>query len=313
VPQVELAFRWQRFATWLVAGEVPPTYYALLRIGLAATLLVRQSDWLAPWFSLAHHRWVTGLDFATGLGLEPRLESPLGIGVALCPEWTTLLVYLRTVLAVLLLLGIRARATAFALAFVSFVLLGADRYRYFHHLYLLYLALACSSLAPLGTRFSVEAWFRRFWRRSNEHAALSASTSLAPAWPLQVIRALTLSVYASAGMGKLSAGWLSGDILALLTSMGLLTGFVWGWLVKTLGLVALAIGACATELALPVLLAVRRTRFFGLGVAVGFHTLIGGSMWVSSFGIEMLLLLGAFAVKRKERLEFRREPANSTR
>ena len=33
---------WQRCATWLIGGEVSPTYYAVLRIGLAGTLLVRQ-------------------------------------------------------------------------------------------------------------------------------------------------------------------------------------------------------------------------------------------------------------------------------
>ena len=81
---------------------------------------------------------------------------------------------------------------------------------------------------------------------------------------------------------------------------------------KAFGAAGLPMGACATELALPVLLALRCTRWFGLGVAVGFHALIGGSMWYR-FAIGMLLLLGAFAVKREERLEFRSEPANSTR
>ena len=291
-----LACRWHGFAARLVGGEVSPTYYAVLRIALAAILLVRQSDWLDSWFAFEHHRWVTGLDFATGFGEEPRLESPLMFGVALGPWWTTLLVYVRTALALLLLLGVRARATALALALVSFAVLGADRYRYFHHLYLLYFAIACSSLAPLGARFSLEAWFRRAWLRWKERP--TPLPSVASAWPLQVIRTLTLSIYASAGIGKLSAAWLSGDNLSLLTSMGLLTGFLWEGLVKMLGMATLAIGVCATELALPFLLAARRTRWIGIGVGVGFHALIGASMWVSSFGVEMLLLLGAFAVKR---------------
>lgn len=303
-----LGARLQRYTTCLVAGEVSPTYFAVLRIGLAATLLVRQSDWLAPWFEFEHHRWVTGLDFATGFGVEPRLESPLALGIAFGPWWTTTLVYMRTVLALILLVGVRARATALLLALVSFALLWADRYRYFHHLYLLYLAIACSCLAPLGSRFSLDGWIRRLWQRRHEK---SRARLLASAWPLQAIRALTLSVYASAGLGKLSDQWLSGENLRWLTTMGLLSGPLWEWLSANFGMAALAIGACATELALPVLLAVRRTRGLGLGVAVSFHALISSSMWVSSFGFQMLLLLGAFAVKRSDSLEFPVEPANS--
>ncbi len=282
-------------AQQLLEGDVTPWVYSWLRIALATTLLVRHSDWLSRWIFLQHHRWVRGLDFLGTQGSPPLLVSPLGWGVALGPGWTLGLVYARTGLAIALLLGVRPRAAALALAAVSYTLLAADRYRYFHHLHLLYLAIACLSVAPTGERLSLEGLLERGWARFRALRVRSKARA-SPVWPLQVIRALVMSVYLSAGLGKLTGEWLAGDILAFLDQSRVLQGSTWTLLSSGLGHANLAKLTCATELALPALLAARSTRPFGIALGVLFHTLISACMMVSTFGVEMVILLSSFAV-----------------
>jgi hypothetical protein len=281
----------------IFSGSVRGPIYPALRIGLAAIFLVRHADWLRPWVFLEHHRFVRGLMFANSAGAEPQLLSPMIPGLSLSDASTRLLVYARTLLAVSLLLGVRARASAIGLAFVSYLLLAADRFRYYHHLHLLYVAIAWLALAPIGSSLSLErgfsrllAWFggrarpltQRVWDASN------------PLWPLQLIRALTISVYLAAGLSKLDWSFLRGDALRQLEQFNVLKGGFWEAVRDLVGYGGVGTLACIAEFALPLLLLLPPTRRAAVLLGFGFHLGISLCMPVYSFGAQMAVLLLAF-------------------
>jgi hypothetical protein len=257
--------------------------YALLRIGFALLLLVRQSDVLARWVPLDHHGWVHGLDFSWSVAREPHLVSPLVPGLALGPTACTVLVYVRTALACGLLVGLRSRWCAAGLAFVSYWLMFSDRFQYLHHLHLLFLSIAWLSLAPLDARLSAEAWLRGL-----------PTVARAPAWPLLLLRALVMSIYLAAGLAKLSRGWLSGETLRVLEVLGTLRGPAWQPLRDAVGYSAIAWAVALGELALPLLLAHGVTRRAAVYCGWALHVGVSASMNVSTFGAEMAWLLIAF-------------------
>lgn len=267
----------------LFRGSVDGRVYDVIRVAIAGIFLVRHSDWLRSWLPLEHHRFVHGLMFLDRAPAEPRLESPLALGVSLSSGVNDALVYARTGLALLLLLGVRIRLTASALALTSFVLLAADRYRYYHHLYLLYVAIACLALLPPRSRYSLPALVS---------GPPEARTQ--PIWPLQLIRALALSVYLAAGVSKLEPEWFRGEALDHLARLRVLGGPVFEWARGWLGTAGIATAACAVELALPLLLLYERTRIAGVLVAWAFHAGISLSMPVYTFGAQMAVLVLAF-------------------
>lgn len=260
--------------------------YDVLRLGLALTFVVRHSDWLRPFAFLEHHRFVRGLLFLGSTPAEPALVSPLPWGIALGAGLNDALVYLRTGLSLFLLLGIRIRVTALLLAVTSLTLLGADRYRYYHHLYLLYVAVACLALTPERTPWSLE---RRLF---------GGSSGPTPIWPLQLLRALVLSVYLAAGLSKLDAGWLRGEALDHLARLHILSGGAYELARNVLGNAGIAIVACAAELGLPALLGFSRTRRGAVVLAWLFHLGISLSMPVYSFGVQMAVLVFGFWPQR---------------
>jgi hypothetical protein len=270
----------------LFRGQVSPWYYAALRVGLASLFVVRHTDWFAPWLDLNHHQWVRGLEFSWSITGSPYLVSPLVPGLALDETSTGWLVQVRTALSFALLLGVRARLAAVLLVAISYVLLAADRYRYFHHLHLLYLSIAWSAFGPLDARLSLESALRRL----AQHALPEKS----PLWPLQLVRALVVSVYLASALSKLDPAWLSGESLELLTRLGMLRGSLFNALHDALGFAWIARLTCATEIALPLLLMLPRTRRWGIAAALAFHALISASMSVGTFGAQMAWLLIAF-------------------
>jgi len=248
-------------------------------VSLALLLLVRSTDWLRPLLPLDHHNWVQGFDFSWSIAEAPYLVSPLVPGLVLGARATWLLVRLRAALALALLVGIRPAWTALSLAGVSYGLLFADRYRYFHHLHVLYLAVAWLALVPAARRRD--------------------SLELQAAWPLQILRAGVLGIYLAAGSAKLQPNWWSGDSLAILAHIRMLNGPTWVALERAFSLGALAKAACLTELGLPLLLVVPRTRRLGVLLGATFHSLISCLMPVSTFGVTMVLLLFSFWPERR--------------
>jgi hypothetical protein len=277
----------ERRADWVFRGEVSPWYYAALRVGLATIFIVRHSNWLAPCLPLNHHRWVEGLDFSWSIPSAPYLVSPLVPGLVLGQKSTLFLVQARTVLSFALLLGIRARGAALLLAAVSYALLAADRYRYFHHLHLLYLSIAWSAFGPLDARLSLERALRRLWSKPDR-------PETSPLWPLELLRGLVIGVYLASGLSKLDPAWLRGENLRWLARLDMLGGPVWTTLEGWLGFSGVARLTCATELALPLALMLPRTRHWAIGAALIFHALLSMSMSVGTFGVEMAILLLAF-------------------
>jgi hypothetical protein len=268
----------------MFGGSITPWVYAVLRIGFAALLLVRLSDVLRPVVSLDHHLWVRGLDFDWSIEQAPYLTSPLLPGLALGRTATRALVVARTVLGVALLVGVRSRPTALLLALVGYLSMFADRYRYFHHLHLLFLVIAWLSLAPLDDRLSLE----RLAARGR------ASVPASPMWPLQFVRAVLVSVYVAAGTSKLQSAWLNGETLGVLDRLHVLDGVTWRALRAIASHSTLAWLICLAELTLPVLLLVRHTRKVGVIAALVFHALVSAVMPVMTFGVEMALLALAF-------------------
>jgi hypothetical protein len=121
---------------------------------------------------------------------------------------------------------------------------------------------------------------------------------VAPIWPLQLLRACLLSVYLGAGISKVEPSWLRGDTLAVLGEVYILRGAAWTWILTWLEPRTLAWMTLTTELLLPALLVVPITRRVGVATGLIFHTLIGISVMVSTFGVQMAILLLAFLPRR---------------
>jgi hypothetical protein len=271
----------------LFSGSVRPEVYACLRIGFALVFLVRETNVLSPVVPLEHHRWVHGLDFSWSIAREPHLVSPLLPGLALGAGLCAALGYLRIGLASALLLGFYSRASAALLALVSYWLMLSDRFQYLHHLHLLFLSIAWLSLGPLDARFSVRRWLHG-----------GAAPDRAPAWPLVLLQAMVISIYLASGLAKLNQAWLSGETLQTLEMLGVLQGPFWLLARRSLGYVALAWAVALVELLLPALLARGVTRRLGVLCGWALHLGVSLSMSVSTFGVEMALLLLAFLAVR---------------
>ncbi|HEY3237258.1 MAG TPA: HTTM domain-containing protein [Polyangiaceae bacterium] len=267
------------------AGVVSPWPYALFRIGIAVSILVRTNDWLRPIFTLDHYAWVRGLEYDPQIEqvVSPALQSPLIPGLSIGPALAAFLVRARTSLAVVLLLGIKPRLTASILALIGAALVAADRYRYFHHLYLLWLSCAWLAITPSSERLSLERWVGR-WPR-----AVSA-----PRWPLQILRQQCIIVYLASGVAKLNSDWLSGRTLSALEGLGLVRGALWHRGISLIGYSGAGTGIAVAECALGPLLAWRRTRFWALGAGALFHLAISATMSVSIFSLLMILYLATF-------------------
>jgi hypothetical protein len=284
-----------RAVDWLFEGRVKGFVYPTLRIGTALLFLVRHSDWLRPWVFLEHHRFVRGLMFLEASPAEPRLLSPMIAGFSLGDGATRALVLARTALSVLLLLGVRAQLSAGLLALVSYTLLLADRYRYYHHLHLLYVSLAFLALAPIGRSLDLERTLRDWIAKRRAGApAPKVRPPVEPLWPLQLVRALVLSVYTAAGVSKLDESWLAGDALRELERFHVLKGPIWDAVRAVVGFGVVAKLSLVTELLLPLGLMLRRTRLVAIFGGLAFHVGISASMPVYSFGAQMAVLLFAF-------------------
>ena len=265
-------------------GRVDPTAYAIVRIALATLVLVRVSDVGRGVVRFDHHLWVRGLEHhpTVEAAVEPVLSSPLVAGLpAPADALAEALVLTRLALAVCLLVGLFPRVAAGGVAAIGFFFLAVDRHAYFHHLHLLWLSCAWLALARSGERWSVMRLVR-------------PAAATAPAWPLALIRLHVASVYAASGLAKLSSDWLSGRTLTELAGAGFVSGPVWESGRAVLGASGVAASVCAAELALPLLLAWRKTRIAAVVLGIGLHLAIDSAMMVSTFGATMVALLPVF-------------------
>lgn len=279
-----LADAWDR--TW--EGAVVPMPFAILRIGAGALVLLRTTDWTRDFLPLDHHAWVRGLEHAPWVEhvASPALASPLGPLVpALDHAASSLLVVTRTALAIALLLGVKPRTSALLLAIAGATLMAADRYRYLHHMHLLWVTCGLVALTPCGARFAL-------WPERRDRVGRASDT--VARWPVQLLRAQALVVYASAALAKLAPSWLDGSALRTLGDAGLFTGPLFEHGRALLGYSGLAAIVAAWELALVPLLASRRARVVGVVLALLLHVAIDAVTYVSTFGATMVLYLVLF-------------------
>ncbi len=270
-------------------GSVPALPVAIVRAVFALIVLFRTTDVTRGFLHFNHHGWMRGLEYAPPFDapVPPLLESPLVPGLSLGLGATLALVIVRTVAACLLLLGVRPRAAAAALAIAGFWLMAADRHRYLHHLMLLWLIAAWLSLVPSGGRLSLEGWLRK-----------AAPESTVPRWPIELLKLQCVGVYLASGVAKLNAPWLSGLSLERLDKVTLIGGPLFDQAVAHVGYRALSLSICVVELALVPLLLWSRTRLAGVVLGASLHLAVMASMEVSTFGAEMCLLLSLFLIPR---------------
>jgi hypothetical protein len=258
------------------AGSADPGPLWLCRTLIAAAALVRTSDVLRPLIELDHHRWVHGVEFAPWAeGIEPpRLAVGLlpGLGVLATPVLASMLVVLRGGAALSLLVGLWPRASALLLGVSGYALMASDRFRYLHHLHLLWTSCLLLALVPWSAR-------------------------PLPKWPLTLIRWQVLVIYAASGVAKLDPQWLDGSTLEQLAAHRLIDPGV----VEVVGAPLLAQLTCATELILVPLLMWPRTRWVGIALAIAFHLSTDTVMVVSTFPVVMIALVVTFAPTRRER------------
>lgn len=263
----------------LLAGTVDPRGYAALRVALALLVLARSNDALRPLVAMDHHAWVSGLEGAPWSDPveAPSLDVSLvpGLGLALTPWLAATLVVLRTAGAITLLVGLFPRASSLLVGVSGYALMAADRFRYLHHLHLLWVTCMLLALAPSGGAWSLD-------RRDRSSAA--------PRWPLCILRFHVLVIYAASGLAKLDAGWLDGTMLRELAAARLVDPH----LIAAVGAVPLAWSVALVELLLVPALAWPRTRPVGLVIGVVFHLATAQWMMVSTFPATMILLLGTF-------------------
>jgi hypothetical protein len=199
--------------------------------------------------------------------------------------YSDLLCRIRLALTCLLLLGVLPRLNALLLALVSFSIFAADGFRYLHHL--LILSVSVLFLALPHVRGA----------SSDQGEASDSTGSLA----LLTLRAHVMVAYFFAGLAKCMDSWLSGATLRALHEPAFATGPVMDASVRAVGYAGLSWGACLAELGAPFLLAFRKTRLLGVLSALSLHAFVHATILVSTFGITMAVLLGAFLPTAEER------------
>jgi hypothetical protein len=175
------------------------------------------------------------------------------------PErWHLALFPALAVLATCVTLGLFYRLAA-ALLFIGWAYVFLlDQALYLNHLYLVTLIIGLSTLLPANRAFAIDSWMRPKLR-----------SSTAPRWTLTMLRAQIGIVYFYGGIAKLNGDWLSGVPMQLMLLdradlIGQPAGEPWVAL-------AFAYGGLLFDLCIVPLLWWRRTRLFGLLLAVGFH------------------------------------------
>lgn len=163
-------------------------------------------------------------------------------------------------LSVLIALGLcyRIATTLFFVAFTYSFLI--DQTQYLNHFYLISLISFLLILIPAHRKWSLDALLRKGIR-----------SETAPLWALYSLRAQLTIVYFFGGVAKLNWDWLRGepmrDWLASRTDFPLIGHlFTQEWMVYSF-----SYGGLLFDLLIVPLVLWRRTRWFGLALAAGFH------------------------------------------
>ena len=248
----------------------PARALALLRLTVGTFFLLRTTPILLP----------LGFRFAQAplAGWPARGWHLAAFGLAL-PAWTVAaLAILRTVAAASFLAGFHARKAGVIAAAFGWVVLAQDALAYVNSIHLLYLSTLLVALADSSAELAL---------RPEPAASMRSSVWL--------LRALPMSVYAFAGLAKLNGEFLSGRALLAFREDGFVRGLIAPLACATPARAqAASVFVVIVELALPVLLALPRTRKLAVGIALVFHATLEVSMHPDVFGWLMIALLLPF-------------------
>lgn len=198
------------------------------------------------------------------------------------------LAIVRTVAALLFLLGVRARIAGVAAGVLGFVALSQDPFGFIFTLHTLFLGTLAIALGEGTTELALVPE-----RKGPPGAAASSATLLC---------VLLASAYGWAAIAKLNGEWLSGGTLRALAEDGLLTNAVSSTILAHPMLASIfAIGATASEAALAPLLILPRTRRAAVLGAMALHAALEVATRPDVMSFVMLaLLLGATPPRARE-------------
>jgi hypothetical protein len=205
-----------------------------------------------------------------GLFAPSALALPGPLVASLC--------IIRTLGAVLLMLGVGTRFAGVAAGLCGYAVMVQDPLGYVFTLHLLFQAAVVLGISDSAATF-----------------ALRPTPARSPGSSLLLVRLWVCSIYMWAGISKLRMDWLDGRTIELLR----LEGRLGGWLLDDLLLhsgwrVAAAIAVVVTELVLGPALLWTRTRRGALAAAYGFHAVLEASARPDLLGWGMMVLLLVF-------------------
>jgi hypothetical protein len=226
-------------------------------------------------------RWLPALTSHVATPLlgwpEHGFRAPWG-GLALPASIVIALCVVRTVAAVLFMLGAWTRVAGTVAAAAGLVVLSQDAFGFKFTLYTLFVGTWLVGLSGGGCRFALRP--------------SPPDPSGARPWLVQVFVA---SIYAWAAIAKVRPEWLSGETLRGLYRVGYLTGSLADALFATVARSHVAAwGVVVTELALGPLLLAPRTRRLGLGLALVMHATYEVTASPDVYGYVMATLLLSF-------------------
>ncbi len=200
-------------------------------------------------------------------------------GVVLSDSVVIALCIVRTIAAVLFMLGLWTRAAGTVAAVAAFAVLSQDAFGFKFTFYALFVGTWLLAISGGGCTFALRA---------------APAGRAGPSPPL--VHAFVASVYAWSAIAKLRMTWLTGETLRALHEGHYLTGALSDVLFATLDRCrAAACCVVAVELLLGPLLLVRPTRKMGIALAVGMHAAYEWTAHPDVFGWIMGALLISFA------------------
>jgi hypothetical protein len=216
-------------------------------------------------------------------------ELPRGLYVAL--------LWVAAVAAVAMMVGLCTRVATAAVSLIVTYDLFLSTTNFHNNRAYLVIVLAALAIVPAGRELSVDAWVRR--RRQ-----APALPTVAPAWPLWLLRFEAATVYGASGTSKLlDRGWFSGTVTwqrLVLVRDRMDASVLPSWAVDVLTNRDFHTFAAklviATELFIAFGLWSRRTRYAAVWVALCFHVAIQLSADVEVFSYLAAAVLVIWAV-----------------
>lgn len=200
-----------------------------------------------------------------------------------------ILVAARLLFAAMATVGQGARVGLLGSGLLGVYTILCDRLQYHHNRYALFLFAFLLSLAPCERAFSI--------------IGSPDASRHGPLWAQRLAQVQVSTIYLASGVAKLlDADWRAGVVISdrltkhawMATEHGVPQRFI-EFLAHPAVSSALAKGAIATELFLPLALWMPRTRIFALWLAVWFHLIIQVTSPVETFSLFMWLGLALFA------------------